>query len=269
MKNNMSAIELHHFSLAYSNPKDREPLQVLNDITLSIQPGEIITIIGPSGCGKTTLLRAVAGLLTNKDDTVICDGSLDVLGMPVSDAKRERTFAFTFQNPILLPWRNVQQNVGLPLELTGGPDREDMHAVDEMLSMVGIGEFAQAMPSEISGGMKQRVNLARALIQEPKVLLMDEPFGSLDEVTRERLNFELLRIHRLRKPTILFVTHSLSEAALLGDRILILSKRPSRIREIIPNILPHERTEETLVSSDYLDLVRRVRRVFSQEDSMV
>jgi len=263
------SIDFQHFSLAYSNSKNDSHLQVLRDISLSIQPGEINTIIGPSGCGKTTLLRAVAGLLAPEDDDVSCEGSIEVFGMPPSEAKRQRLFAFTFQNPVLLQWRNVRQNVGLPLEIMSSGGKNDRQLIDELLSMVGIREFDKAMPSEISGGMQQRANLARALIQEPKVLLMDEPFGSLDEVTREKLNFELLRIHRLKKPTILFVTHSLSEATLLADHVLVLSKRPATVRKIIPITLPQERTEETLNSPEYLSLVRRVREVFTREDSAI
>lgn len=268
-QHNAPAIDFRHFSLAFSNSKSDVALKVLRDISLSIQPGEVSTIIGPSGCGKTTLLRAVAGLLTPEDDDVLCEGSLEVFGMAPSKAKRHRFFAFTFQNPVLLPWRNVRQNVGLPLEIMNSEGKKDRRLIDEMLSMVGISEFDKAMPSEISGGMKQRANLARALVQEPRVLLMDEPFGSLDEVTRERLNFELLRIHRVRKPTILFVTHSLSEATLLADRVFVLSKRPATVREVIPIKLKQERTEKTLLSSEYLELVRRVREIFVREDSAV
>ena len=267
--NNAPAINLKHFSLAYSNSKGDILLKVLHDISLSIKPGEISTIIGPSGCGKTTLLRALAGLLTPEDDNVVFEGSLEVFGMSPSEVKKQRMFAFTFQNPVLLPWRNVRQNVSLPLEIMNNEGKKDKQLIDEMLSMVGIGEFDKAMPSEISGGMQQRANLARALVQEPKVLLMDEPFGSLDEVTRERLNFELLRIHRLKKPTILFVTHNLSEATLLADSVLVLSKLPATIREVIPIEFQHERTEEILLSSEYLDLVRIVREVFSREDAAV
>lgn len=264
-----SAIDFRHFSLAFSNSKDNVPLKVLHHISFSIQPGEIVTIVGPSGCGKTTLLRVIAGLLTQEDTNVVCDGSLKIFGLPPSEAKRQRFFAFTFQNPVLLPWRNVRQNVGLPLEIMSSDGEKNKSRIDKMLSTVGISEFEEAMPSEISGGMKQRANLARALVQEPKILLMDEPFGSLDEVTRERLNFELLRIHRVRKPTILFITHSLSEATLLADRVFILSKRPTTVREIIPVELEQERTEETLLSPEYLELVRRVRDVFVQEDPAV
>jgi NitT/TauT family transport system ATP-binding protein len=163
-------------------------------------------------------------------------------------------FAFAFQNPVLLPWRTVRQNVSLPLEIMQRGDSKDTRLADEMLAMVGLCDFDKAMPSELSGGMQQRANLARALVQEPRVLLMDEPFGSLDEVTRERLNFELLRIHQLRKPTILFVTHSLSEAILLADRVIVLSRRPATIRVAIPVSFQQERTESILLSTEYLVL---------------
>jgi NitT/TauT family transport system ATP-binding protein len=262
----LPSIEFGRFSLAYPSAKNKEPLRALHDVTLSVRPGEILTIVGPSGCGKTTLLRAVAGLLT-EDDNVIVEGDLKVFGMSSPEAKGKRFFAFTFQNPVLLPWRNVRQNVALPLEIMSSKQSDNDHIIDEMLNMVGISDFASAMPSEISGGMQQRVNLARALVQEPQVLLMDEPFGSLDEITRERLNFELLRIHRLKGQTILFVTHSLSEAVMLADRVLILSKRPAAVREIIAIDLPRERTEATLLMPAYLELVRKVREVFAKEEA--
>lgn len=263
----LQAIEFRSFSLSYPNTKTKTPLQALRDVTLSVLPGEFVAIIGPSGCGKTTLLRAVAGLLTQHDDKVIINGSLHVFGMPPAEAKRYRMFAFTFQNPVLLPWRTVRQNVALPLEITRADQPTRDRAVDDMLSLVGISDFARSMTAEISGGMQQRANLARALVQEPKILLMDEPFGSLDEVTRERLNFELLRIHRLKCQTILFVTHSLTECTLLADRVLVLSRLPGTIREIIHIDLPRERTEETLLSPAYLALVRKVREVFVREEA--
>jgi NitT/TauT family transport system ATP-binding protein len=261
------AIQFRDFCLSYPGPKGKPPLQVLRDVTLSVRPGELITIVGPSGCGKTTLLRAVAGLLVQEEDDVAITGSLRVFGMSPLEAKRQRTFAFTFQNPVLLPWRTVRQNVALPLEIAHDTETPDVSQVDEMLSMVGIGEFSCSMSAQLSGGMQQRVNLARALVQEPRILLMDEPFGSLDEVTRERLNFELLRIHRLKKQTILFVTHNLTEAALLADRVLVLTKRPSTIREVIPIGLPQDRTDDTLLSPAFLAHVRKVRDVFTREEA--
>jgi len=258
------AMEFRRFSLAYRNGRGGQPvIQALQDVSLVIKPGEIVTVVGPSGCGKTTLLRAAAGLLSPGTDGVACDGSLAVFGMAPLEAKRKRLFAVTFQNPVLLPWRNVRQNVGLPLEIA---DCRDDALVDEMLAMVGIADFAEAMPSGISGGMQQRAGLARALVQNPKILLMDEPFGSLDELTRERLNFELLRIHRVKKPTIIFVTHSLSEAALLADRVVVLGRRPASVRKAIVVDLPRERTEDTLLSPDYRNLVRRIRAEFEGEE---
>lgn len=264
--NTSRGIEASDFGLTFCPADELKKIKVLRNINLNIEPGEIITIIGPSGCGKTTLLRSVAGLLEEKDDNVALDGSLLVNGRIPSDAKKERMFAFTFQNPVLLPWRSVKQNVSLPLEIVHDSLEESESVVDEMLSMVGINDFAKAMPTTISGGMQQRVNLARALVQKPKILLMDEPFGSLDEVTRERLNFELLRIQRSKNQTILFVTHSISEAVLLADRLIILSKRPSTVRRIVKIDLPRERTESVVVSSDYLKMVRYVRDLFAKEE---
>lgn len=263
----MFAINFQNFSLSYPGSKGNHPIQALLDVSLTVNPGEIIAIVGPSGCGKTTLLRAVAGLLTTKGNNAEIKGALHVFGEHPSEAKRQRMFAFTFQNPALLPWRNIWQNVSLPLEIMNRSDEKNSQLIDEMLSMVGIKEFDKAMPSEISGGMQQRANLARALVQEPKILLMDEPFGSLDEITRERMNFELLRIHRLKRPTILFVTHNLSEAALLADRVLVMSERPAAIREEIPIVFQQERNEDILLAPEYLDMVRKVRKAFAKENT--
>ncbi|MBI5380609.1 MAG: ABC transporter ATP-binding protein [Opitutae bacterium] len=256
-------IDLEGYSLSYLAPDGVPLLRVLSDITLSVKGGEFIAIVGPSGCGKTTLLRAIAGLIPSESRATQTKGILRVFGAPTVDAKRSRKFALTFQNAVLLPWRTVRENVSLPLEIA---DEKNPQLVDEMLAMVGISEFAAARPNELSGGMQQRVNLARALVQEPAVLLMDEPFGSLDEIVRERLNFELLRIHRLKKPTVFFVTHSLNEAVLLADRVLVFSERPGRIREIFDVNLPIERTDDTLVSPAYLDIVRRVRAAFTKQE---
>ena len=253
--------------MSYDGACNKHSLQVLNNISLSIRSGELITIVGPSGCGKTTLLRAIAGLLIEEEDNVTISGSLRIFGLTPLEAKRQRMFAFTFQNPVLLPWRTVYKNVVLPLEIIHSTKTPDTSQVDEMLNMVGIAEFSNAMPSQLSGGMQQRVNLARALVQEPKILLMDEPFGSLDEVTRERLNFELLRIHHLKKQTILFVTHNLTEAALLGDRIFILTKRPATIREVISINLSFDRTDTTLLLPEFLTYVRKVHDVFTCEEA--
>ena len=261
------AIRCDNVCLSYPDPNGNPPLNVLQNVSLSVRPGEFITIVGPSGCGKTTLLRAVAGLLAEGEDDVSISGTIRIFDMTPLEAKRKRMFAFTFQNPVLLPWLTVRDNVTLPLEITHGIKTSDATKIDEMLSMVGINDFSSSMSPQLSGGMQQRVNLARALVQEPRILLMDEPFGSLDEVTRERLNFELLRIHRLKKQTILFVTHNLTEAALLADRVLVLTKRPSTIREAIKIELPRERTEDTLLSPKFLDHVRQVRKVFTREES--
>lgn len=267
--NGLSAIEAHDFGLTFIGDEQTPPLQILRDINLTVAPGEILTFIGPSGCGKTTLLRTIAGLLTQEDDNVLLEGSMSVYGLQPVEAKKCRMFAFTFQNPVLLPWRTVRQNVNLPLEIVHEKESQGSSIINEMLSIVGINDFSGAMSTQISGGMQQRVNLARALVQKPRILLMDEPFGSLDEITRERLNFELLRIQRLKKQTILFVTHSISEAVLLADRVLILSERPATIRESIPIELPKERTPNMLLSNDYLSIVRSVRDIFGKVEASV
>lgn len=260
----MLAIESQKFSLSFSKGKSYSTINVLKNISLSIKEGEIIGIIGPSGCGKTTLLRTVAGLITASSSTIV-SGSLKIYNLPPFEAKQKRFFSFAFQNPILLPWRSVRKNIQLPLEIMGVSTTVSNTIVDDLLAMVGMQEFNNAMPAEISGGMRQRVSLARALAQEPKILLMDEPFGSLDEVTREKLNFDLLRIHKSKKTTILFVTHNLTEATLLADRVCILTGQPARIREILDIKFSQERDESILYSKELLEMTNRVRRSFTKE----
>ena len=218
----------------------------LHDIDLTVRRGEFVTLVGPSGCGKSTLLRLVAGLVP------AAAGALDV-------ASPRRAIAFVFQDPTLLPWRTVHANVRLPLELARRPEAEQRAAADAALALVGLGDFAAAHPSELSGGMKMRASLARALVARPELLLLDEPFGALDELTRERLDEELLRLWERDRWTALAVTHSVAEAVLLSDRVVVLSPRPGRIVADLPIDLPRPRRAELMATPAFAALTGEVR----------
>jgi NitT/TauT family transport system ATP-binding protein len=220
------AIDARALTLGYrgSGP----PVQVLDGLDLHVAAGEFLTILGPSGCGKSTLLRVVADLLPP------LVGSIMVLGTTPEQARRRRDVGFVFQDATLLPWRTVRQNVLLPLQVGPGDADRPVHATaDELLSLVGLAGLADRYPHELSGGQRQRVAIARALLGQPRILLMDEPFGALDEITRDRLNDELAALWRRTGVTILFVTHSIMEAAYLGQRVLVLAANPGRVRELV------------------------------------
>ena len=211
-------------------------LLALDDIDLELRRGELLAIVGPSGCGKSTLLRALAGLLPTTG------GALTVAGLAPAVARREwGRLAFVFQDPTLLPWRTVHDNVRLPLELGRHREPDPEAAVARVLALVGLQEFAGAHPAELSGGMRMRASLARALVTRPELLLLDEPFGALDELTREHLDDELLRLWQRDRFAAVAVTHNLSEAVLLADRVLVLSPRPGRVIHQQPIDLPRPR----------------------------
>ncbi len=212
---------------------------VFEDLALSVRDKEIVCILGPSGCGKTTLLRAMHGLLPLDDGRVAIDGST-VRGP-------RRNVAMVFQHFGLMPWKRVRSNVAYGVELAGLPGATCRERVARYTDMVGLQGFEDHYPYQLSGGMQQRVGLARALALEPDILLMDEPFGSLDAQTREILQDELLRIHRLVPHTMVFITHSIEEAIAIGDRIVVLSARPGRVREIIAVDIPRPRTVDVVV----------------------
>lgn len=226
-------------------------LHVLDDVNLQIKEGEFVSIVGPSGCGKTTLLKILGGLI------LPTRGGLNVKGGSIDVAVKRRDFGFVFQNPVLLPWRNILQNVELPLEILG--DRTPLAESKKMLEMVGLSDFAKYYPAALSGGMRQRAAIARALVFNPDILLMDEPFGALDELNRERLNLELLRIWQETKKTIVFVTHSISEAVFLSNRVVMLSERPAKIASIKTIEIPFPRTGEVRQSKEYFQCVTWLR----------
>ncbi len=215
---------------------DSGPVTALQGVSAQIPVGGLVTMLGPSGCGKSTLLRAIADLVE------VSEGEVTVFGESPEKARRDRVFGFVFQDATLLPWRSAIENVRLPLEVGGRTAKITGAAPpEELLELVGLKGRENAYPEELSGGMRQRVAIARALICRPRILLMDEPFGALDEITRDGLNEELLRIWEETGTTIIFVTHSIPEAAFLGQRVLVLTSQPGRVREYVEVGLPYPR----------------------------
>lgn len=228
-------------------------VEALRDINLSIGGGEFVSLIGPSGCGKSTLLRLIGDL------TSPTSGSVTVNGKPAHQARLDRDYGIVFQSPVLFDWRTVEKNVQLPLEVSGISRSERQAKARAMLELVDLSQFAGHRPWQLSGGMQQRVAIARAFALDPKILLMDEPFGALDEMTRERLNLELLRLWDRTGTTIVFVTHSIPEAVFLSTRVVVMSPRPGRISEIIEVDLPRQRNVDTRELDRYYELVTEVR----------
>jgi NitT/TauT family transport system ATP-binding protein len=225
----------------------------LQGIDLAIEEREFVSLIGPSGCGKSTLLRIVGDLVQPTS------GSVVVNGKPARRARIDRDYGIVFQDPVLYDWRTVAKNIALPLEIARWDRRRRAERVKAMLELVELGGFGDHYPWQLSGGMQQRVSIARALSFDPALLLMDEPFGALDEMTRERLNMELLRIWEASGSTIVFVTHSIAEAVFLSTRVVVMSARPGRISDLIPIDLPQPRTGATREEPRFFELVTRVR----------
>ena len=235
------------------NPGADEAVVALQDINLEVEAGEFVSLIGPSGCGKSTLMRLIGDLIQPSA------GELRVNGKPAARARLDRDYGMVFQAATLYEWRSVIKNAQLPLEVMGYPKAERQARAQAMLDMVELGAFANHYPWQLSGGMQQRVSIARALAFDPSVLLMDEPFGALDEFTRERMNLELLRIWEQTGKTIIFVTHSIAEAVFLSQRIVVMSPRPGRITEIVSNALPYPRDFNTRNDPAFHALVAKVR----------
>jgi len=227
--------------------EDEARVTALERVSVKIAERGLVTMIGPSGCGKSTLLRAIADLVP------AAEGRVTVLGKTPEQARRERSFSFVFQDATLLSWRSAIDNVRLPLEVGGGVRAQNYAEPEQLLKLVGLTGRETALPHELSGGMRQRVAIARALVSRPRILLMDEPFGALDEITRDKLNEELLRIWEETGTTIVFVTHSIPEAAFLGQQVLVLAASPGRVREFFEVDLPRERH---LAMRDTLEFVR-------------
>ncbi len=235
------------------NPGTEAAVTALQDIHLEVEAGEFISLIGPSGCGKSTLMRLVGDLLRPSA------GELIVNGKSPRQARLDRDYGMVFQAPTLYEWRTAAKNVQLPLEVMGYSKSARRERAAEMLELVELGPFANHYPWQLSGGMQQRVSIARALAFAPSILLMDEPFGALDEFTRERMNLELLKIWRHTKVTIVFVTHSIAEAVFLSGRMVVMSPRPGRITQVVTSDLPYPRGFKTRQDPAYYQRVAEVR----------
>jgi NitT/TauT family transport system ATP-binding protein len=241
-----SFLEIQHLDMSFRDSKSQ--LEVLRDVSFSMRQEEFLCVLGPSGSGKSTLLRLIAGLLTPSAGQI-----------KFTECECQPRVGLVFQHANLMPWRTVRQNIALPLELQQVPFAEIERRVDEMIELVGLTEFTHNWPSELSGGMAQRVAIARAYIQEPDLLLLDEPFGALDALTRERMGAELLNIWQGRRIPVVMVTHSISEALLLSDRILVFTHRPGQIMEDVPVHFPRPRKEDLRYSGGFQQLERYLR----------
>ncbi|MBI2761659.1 MAG: ABC transporter ATP-binding protein [Chloroflexi bacterium] len=248
-------VRVHALSHAFSvRGEDRA---ALSSVTLDLRRGEFLSLLGPSGCGKSTLLRLAGGLLSPRRGEVSIDGA------GPRDAQRAGRIGVVFQDPALLPWRTVEANIRLPLDVRRGTGRPA--AIADLISLVGLDGFERYYPHQLSGGMQQRAALARALVTDPPLLLMDEPFGALDDITRTEMRHELLRITARAGKTVLFVTHSITEAVLLSDRVAVMTHRPGHIRAVVDIDLPRPRTTDDETTSAFAGYVRRLRALL-QED---
>ena len=246
-----TVIEARNVSLVFQTTDG--PVHALKDVNLTVDTGDFVSFIGPSGCGKTTLLRAIAAL---EHPT---GGSLTVNGMAPEEARRKRAYGYVFQAAGLYPWRTIAKNVSLPLEIMGFSRAEQDERVARVLDLVELGGFGRKFPWQLSGGMQQRASIARALAFDADILLMDEPFGALDEIVRDRLNEEVLKLWNRTGKTICFVTHSIPEAVYLSTKIVVMSPRPGRITDVIISPLPRERPLDIRDSKDFIDIAHRVR----------
>ena len=246
----MSVLEAIHLNKQYAARQG--PLSAIEDVSFEVAAGEFLCIVGPSGCGKTTLLRLLAGLVLPDQGQVCLNGE------PVQGPRQE--IGFVFQKANLMPWRTVFDNVLLPLQIQHMPPAEAERRTSQALELVGLTEFAASHPRELSGGMEQRVAIARALAHQPEILLLDEPFGALDALTRERLNQELLRVWEISRKTVVMVTHDIREAVFLADRVLVLSQRPGRVAAIVPVTLPRPRSLSLFYSEAFSTLAYEVRQ---------
>jgi NitT/TauT family transport system ATP-binding protein len=254
---NTPAIALDSISKTFESRNGS--VHALDSISLSIRNKEFVCIIGPSGCGKSTILGMIAGL------TRPSAGSVTINGDSIEAARRAHQIGLVFQDAVLLPWRTVAENVSLPLEVLKLPRSDREGKVAAALGLVRLGGFERRFPHELSGGMRQRLGIARALSFDPQVLLMDEPFGALDAITRDKMSIELTRIWDQRQKTVIFVTHSISEAVFLSDRIVVMTPRPGRIAALVENPLPRPRLLDVRDSAEFLALSRKLRDILEQE----
>lgn len=250
-------IQINNVSMVYKDKKG-EDVTALESVNLDIREGEFISLLGPSGCGKTTLLRIIADLLQPTS------GSVTVRGQTPREIRLQKKYGIVFQNPVLYDWRTVRRNICMPMEIMKVPKKERTKRIDKMLEIVELSDFGYHYPYELSGGMQQRVGIARALALKPEILLMDEPFSALDEFTREKLNEDLLKIWRKTNKTVIFVTHNIAEAVFLSDRVVVLSPHPGRLTAIVDINLPRPRESSVRETAEFYEHVSLIRRSFSE-----
>ena len=229
------------------------PVHALSDVNLTINKGDFVSFIGPSGCGKTTFLRALAALEEPTSGTILVNGQTP------DQARQKRAYGYVFQHAGLYPWRTIAGNIKLPLEIMGYSKSEQLRRTDEVLRLVELEDFSKKFPWQLSGGMQQRASIARALAFDAELLLMDEPFGALDEIVRDHLNEQLLQLWKRTNKTICFVTHSIPEAVFLSTKIVVMSPRPGRITDVIDSSLPVDRPLEIRDSTEFIEIAQRVR----------
>lgn len=248
-------IQIRDISMTYTG-KNGEPISALQNINLDIHEGEFVSLLGPSGCGKTTLLRLMADLLQPTK------GDISILGQSPRETRLQRKFGIVFQSPVLYDWRTVRRNICMPMEIMKIPRKERTARINTVLELVGLQNFGYKYPFELSGGMQQRVGIARALALKPEILLMDEPFSALDEFTREKLNEDLLNIWSKTKKTIIFVTHNIAEAVFLSDRVVVLSPHPGRLSAVVDIDLPRPRVNTLREEPVFYEYVAKIRKCF-------
>jgi NitT/TauT family transport system ATP-binding protein len=249
--NSTSVISAKNLNLTFETSDG--PVHALKDVSLDIKKGEFVSFIGPSGCGKTTFLRCIAGLETPTS------GDISVNGMTPDEARKARAYGYVFQAAGLYPWRTIGGNISLPLEIMGFSKAEQRERVNRVMDLVNLGGFEKRFPWQLSGGMQQRASIARALAFDADILLMDEPFGALDEIVRDHLNEQLLKLWARTEKTIAFVTHSIPEAVYLSTKIVVMSPRPGRITDVIDSPLPKDRPLDIRDSAEFIEISHRVR----------
>ena len=253
------AIQASHLNKIYPST-DAAEVVALDDVSFDIADGEFVSLVGPSGCGKSTLLKIMAGLLPHSS------GDIRIAGHTVTGPSRD--VGMVFQSPVLLPWRTIFSNVMLPSETRPLPNVNYQKRADALLDMVGLGGFGTRYPHELSGGMQQRAAIVRALVQDPRILLMDEPFGALDAMTREQMNVEVLRIWQTYRKTVVFVTHSISESVFLSDRVFVMTPRPGALAAVIEIDLPRPRTLQVINSERFGTFVGQIREMLHAKEDL-
>lgn len=259
MDNSSADIHVEDVSMIFKGNKG-ETTQALSHVTFDIKKGEFVSLLGPSGCGKTTLLRTIADLIQPTE------GKVMIGDMTPEEMRKNRQYGMVFQSPVLYEWRTVLRNVMLPMEITHVPRPKRFEKAEKMLELVGLSDYLDHYPFQLSGGMQQRVGIARALAMNPKILLMDEPFSALDEFTREKLNEDLLKIWKKTNKTVVFVTHNIAESVFLSDKIVVLSPHPGRVSAIVDIDLPRPRTRELRDTPEFNNYVVKIRNSFEGVD---